>query len=403
MLISISVVKGFQREIKNKVVNFSSHIQITDGGTNFSLESSPIQVNQPFYPEIENEEGIEHIQVFATKPGIIQSKPDTIIYGSETKINRDIEGTVFKGVGSDFIWNKLQDKIIKGKHFTVKDNKTSDSLLISNYIAKRLKLTINDKIRGFFFNGKRPIVKPFVVAGIYETGLEEFDNKFVFADIKLIQSLNGWGIESSLFLELTPENEQLVITANASGGNENYRYKFGDLPFSNFNTVRISPTHDTTIRVIITDFTLNTVTLESEPLSIPDTAWLKIEITSEDQKPIASTGEFLYESLNDSIRTYQGKNGIITTTLSTTGGSTKDYVGGFEIFIEDFNSIENQEIKVSRMSDPFLKVSKITDLENEIFGWLNLLDSNALIIIVLMIMVAVINIISLLRYLEITS
>ena len=48
------------------------------------------------------------------------------------------------------------------------------------------------------------------------------------------------------------------------------------------------------------------------------------------------------------------------------------------------------------MSDPFLRVSKITDMESEIFGWLSVLDTNALIIIILMIMVAVINIISLL-------
>ena len=80
MLISISIVKGFQREIKNKVVNFSSHIQITDGGTNYTLETSPIKINQPFYPNIEHNEGIEHIQTFATKAGIIQSNADTVEY-----------------------------------------------------------------------------------------------------------------------------------------------------------------------------------------------------------------------------------------------------------------------------------------------------------------------------------
>lgn len=396
MLISISVVRGFQREIKNKVVNFSSHIQITDGGTNFSLETSPIKLDQPFYPDIALENGIDHIQTFATKAGIIQSNPDTVEYEDEIKINRDIEGIIFKGISPDFNWDNLADKIIEGSFFRINSKETNDSLLISSFIAKRLKLKVNDKIRGSFFNGKKPVVKPFIIAGIFETGLEEFDNQFVFTDIKHIQHLNGWGINSSLFLELTPENNQVVITANATGGNENYRYQFGSLPFSNFNKVSFCAQKDTTLRVIITDFSINTVTLESEPISIPDTAWLQIKVESNDGNCVTSKEEFLYESINDSTRTYTGDNGIITTILITTGGSTKHYVGGFEIFIQDFSSLDEKELMISRRSDPFLKVSKITDLESEIFGWLNVLDTNAIIIIVLMIMVAVINIVSLL-------
>ena len=396
MLISISVVKGFQREIKNKVVNFSSHIQITDGGTNYTLETSPIKINQPFYPSLENEEGIEHIQTFATKAGIIQSNADTVVYEDETKINRDIEGIVFKGINHDFNWANLADKIIEGKPFYVSEDETSDSILISNFIAKKLKLSVNDNVRCYFFNGKKPVQRRFVVSGIFETGLEEFDNQFVFIDIKHTQKLNGWGVFTSLFLETTPINNEVVISANATGGNENYRYKFGNRPFSTFNKVKFCANKDTTIRVIATDFSINTVTLDVEPISIPDTAWLFIKVNNEEGTCVSTETEFDYESTNDSVRVYKGNNGLITTTLRTTGGSMKYYIGGFEIFITDFSTINEKELTISRMSDPFLKISKITDLESEIFGWLSVLDTNAIIIIVLMIMVAVINIISLL-------
>ncbi len=396
MLIAISVVRGFQREIKNKVVNFSSHIQITEGGTNFSLETTPIKKNQEFYSNLKNDPEIKHIQTFATKGGIIQSNPDTVEYENETKINRDIEGIIFKGVNSDFNWQNIEDKIVEGSFFRINDNETNDSILISTYLADRLKLKINNKIRGYFFNGKKPIIRPFVISGIYETGLEEFDNQFVFADIKHIQKLNGWGIETSLFLELTPKNNKIVISANTIGGNENYQYKFGSRPFSNYNTISFCATKDTTIQVISTDFSLNTITLKSEALSIPDTAWLEINVNSTDGNCVTADLEFEYESINDSTRKYIGSNGEITTTLHTSGGSMKNYVGGFEIFINDFNELENQEISISQQTSPFLKISKITDLESEIFGWLNVLDTNAIIIIILMIMVAVINIISLL-------
>ncbi|MDB4088065.1 ABC transporter permease [Flavobacteriales bacterium] len=396
MLISISVVKGFQREIKNKVVNFSSHIQITDGGTNYTLETSPISINQSFYPNIENDNGIDHIQTFATKAGIIQSNADTVVYEDETKINRDIEGIVFKGINHDFNWANLSDKIIEGDIFTVVENKTSNEILISNFIAKRLKLKVNDKVRCYFFNGKKPIQRRFKVSGIFETGLEEFDNQFVLIDIKHTQKLNSWGVFTSLFLETELRNNEVVISANVTGGNGNYRYKFGERSFSTFNKVKFCANKDTVIQVIATDYIINTVTLNAEPISIPDTAWLKIKVASNDGNCITTKSEFEYESLNDSVRLYSGDNGTITTTLSTTGGSMKNYVGGFEIFITDFSTLNEKELTISRMSDPFLKVSKITDLESEIFGWLNVLDTNAIIIIILMIMVAVINIISLL-------
>ena len=396
MIISISVVRGFQQEIKNKVVNFSSHIQIADGGTNFSLETSPIKIDREFYKSIQEEEGINHIQTFATKAGIIQSKPDTVQYDDEVKINRDIEGIVFKGIDTDFNWDNLEDKIIDGTYFKVTPDQTSDSILISNFIAKRLKIKVHDKIRGYFFNGNKPVIRAFVVSGIFETGLEEFDNQFVFIDIKHTQRLNGWGIFASLFLELTPEDNSVIITANATGGNDNYRYKFGNQEFSNFNRIKLCANKDTTIRVIITDFELNTVTLKSEAISIADTAYLQIKVKSTDGNCISSTAEFEYESLNDSTRQYTGDNGIITTIHNTTGGSMKYYTGGYEIFISDFSQLDEKELMVNRKSDPFLKVSKITDLESEIFGWLSVLDTNAIIIIILMIMVAIINIISLL-------
>jgi lipoprotein-releasing system permease protein len=396
MLISISIVRGFQREIKNKVVNFSSHLQITEGGTNFSLETSPIKINQSFYPTITKEPGIKHIQTFATKGGIIQSKPDTVVYENETKINRDIEGIVFKGINTDFDWRNLEDKIVEGTYFTVTGQETNDSILISRFLANRLKLAVNDKVRGYFFNGKTPIIRPFVVSGVFETGLEEFDNQFIFCDIKQIQKLNGWGIETSLFLELKPKENRVIVTSNTIGGNENYQHKFGDNPFSKFNSISFCATKDTVIKVVSADFSLNTITLKSEQLSIADTAWLQIKVNSRDGSCITTKGEFKYESLNDSTRKYTGINGDIITTLSTSGGSMSDYVGGFEIFINNFSELNEKEKVVSQKCSPFLNISKITDLENEIFGWLNILDTNAIIIIILMIMVAVINIISLL-------
>ena len=74
MIITMSIVGGFQREIRNKVIGFGSHIQITNFDSQNTYEASPINKNQDFYPNIDTVEGIHHIQIFATKPGIIKTK-----------------------------------------------------------------------------------------------------------------------------------------------------------------------------------------------------------------------------------------------------------------------------------------------------------------------------------------
>ena len=396
MLISISVVRGFQREIKSKVVNFSSHLQVTAGGTNYSLETSPLRISSAYLSEVKKLTGVSHIQTFATKAGILQSNADTVEYESETKINRDIEGVIFKGVNKDFSWDFLNSKLVVGKTFATTAAEANDSILISQYLKNRLKLRVNDRVRGYFFNGKKPITKSFVISGVYETGLEEFDNQFVFTDIKHIQKINNWGISTSLFLQTTPANNKIKITANAIGGNEYYLHQFQNNEPTHQNYIEFCAKNDTIIRVITNDYALNTVTLQSEPVSIADTAWLKIEVSSTDNESVTASGEFDYESINDSTRIYTGTNGTITTVLTTSGGSHSDFIGGYEIYIHNFDEIEAMTREINFITDPFQKISKITDLQSEIFGWLLVLDTNALIIIVLMIMVAVINIAALL-------
>jgi lipoprotein-releasing system permease protein len=91
MILSVSIVTGFKQEIRNRVIGFSSHIQIRNMDLNNSFETSAISKNQDFLPALKITPGIKHIQVFATKPGMIKTK-------------KDVQGVIVKGVGSDFDW-----------------------------------------------------------------------------------------------------------------------------------------------------------------------------------------------------------------------------------------------------------------------------------------------------------
>ena len=183
MIISVAIVTGFQRQIRDKIVGFGSHIQIAKFDSNNSFEFEPISENQAFYPTLVKTPGIKHIQVFATKAGII-------------KTQEQIQGVVFKGVGTDFDWSFFNDKLISGKPFSTQDTTAGNSVIISKNLADLLKIRVGDPLRMYFIIENTARARRFNVSGIYSTGLAEFDMKFIFGDIRQIQKLNGWGADS---------------------------------------------------------------------------------------------------------------------------------------------------------------------------------------------------------------
>jgi lipoprotein-releasing system permease protein len=184
MIISVAVLVGFQTEIRNKVIGFSAHIRIDNFDANESYEASPVSTDQPFYPELEETEGIRHIQVFALKAGII-------------KTDDQMHGVVFKGIGKDFDWDFFSGNLISGAPFQMADSGSSNQLLVSEMTSRKLKLQIGDEVRMYFISGSeaQPRGRKFFISGIYETGLEEFDEVYVVGDIRQIQGLNNWNAD----------------------------------------------------------------------------------------------------------------------------------------------------------------------------------------------------------------
>ena len=178
MILAVSILTGFKKQIREKVVGFGSHIQIMNFDSNLSFETAPINGGQDFIPDIKKIPGIGHIQVFATKAGIIQTEDE-------------IQGVVLKGVGSDFDWSYFSSNIIDGSVFRVTDTSRTDKVIISKKISDMLRLKTGDSFAMHFIQDP-PRMRKFTISGIYETSLEEFDKMYVFCDIGHIKRLNGW-------------------------------------------------------------------------------------------------------------------------------------------------------------------------------------------------------------------
>jgi lipoprotein-releasing system permease protein len=178
MILAVSTLTGFKKAIREKVVGFGSNIQIMHYDSNLSFETVPVSDSQEFIPKIKNMPGISHVQVFATKAGII-------------KTDEEIQGVVLKGIGPDYDWSYFKSNLVEGNIFTVTDTSRTDKVLISKKISDMLKLRLGDSFVMHFVQDP-PRMRKFTICGIYETSLEEFDKIYIFCDIGHIRKLNGW-------------------------------------------------------------------------------------------------------------------------------------------------------------------------------------------------------------------
>lgn len=179
MILSVAIVKGFKSEIREKVRGFSGDIQIAKLDLNTSYENTPFSISATELKKISSHPGIDYVQPFATKPGIINAK-------------NEIEGVVLKGVDKNYNWNYFRKILIEGKIIDFSDTlRSRTQILISKYTADRLNLKVGDDFLMYFVeNSLRK--RKFKIAGIYNLGVEEVDKTFVIGDIALIRSLNKW-------------------------------------------------------------------------------------------------------------------------------------------------------------------------------------------------------------------
>ncbi|MDU1889899.1 MAG: ABC transporter permease [Dysgonomonas sp.] len=188
MILALSIVIGFKKEVRGKVIGFGSHIQITNLGNNNSYETHPICVSPELVQQLENTAGIDHVQTFATKPGII-------------KTDETFQGVILKGVGTDYDWDFFKQNMVEGSVLTVSDTTISNPTILSKNIADKLNLKTGDSFLCYFV-GENIRYRKFNIVGIYSTNFEDYDKLFVVTDIEIIKRLNNWEEDQASGLEL---------------------------------------------------------------------------------------------------------------------------------------------------------------------------------------------------------
>lgn len=201
MLISIAVVIGFKNQIKDKVIGFVAPIHIQALNQNESIEETPFlfdsvlnaRLSKPFITEMHKT---------ANKAGII-------------KTDDEIQAVVLKGVDSDYNWNYIGSYLIDGEIPQYVENERSNDVLISNIIASKMNLNVGDPVRIWFVDQDlKARGRKFNVIGVYETGLQECDERYVYCDLNQIRRLNGWNNGEVGHLEIWIDNEKNIDDYN---------------------------------------------------------------------------------------------------------------------------------------------------------------------------------------------
>ena len=195
ILLSFFILNGFKNEIKNNVYSFSGHFNISKYTGKFSYKENPLDLNIGLSSQLEKIDYVKHFQSYILSPILIKSNSE------------DIEGVIFKGIDKNFNSNLFKNKIIEGNWIDYEsDNEYSNEIVISKNLKKNLNAEIGDDVFLYFANNP-PVYRKLKLKGVFETGMQEFDNNFIFGDIVLLRKIYNWDNTLVSGVEVFVENQ----------------------------------------------------------------------------------------------------------------------------------------------------------------------------------------------------
>ncbi|MBQ4035929.1 MAG: ABC transporter permease [Paludibacteraceae bacterium] len=200
MLLAVAIVIGFKSEVRNKLIGFGSHIQISVAVDKDSAVE-PLTIDSAMMARLESGKAICHTQATATQPGII-------------KTDDNFHGIVLKGVSNDFNWDFFKQYLKEGKIPAISKDSVCKEVLVSKKVMELMKLRVGDKIRTYFIIDGKVRVRPLTISGVYSTGFSDYDKLVIISDIKHIQKLNGWEQNQCGTIEVLTDAPEKIDEAN---------------------------------------------------------------------------------------------------------------------------------------------------------------------------------------------
>lgn len=215
MIVTVSVIVGFKKEVRDKIAGFGSHIQITNLNAGSLYESLPISMTTAELDSLRANTDIYHVQRYSLKAGMI-------------KTDEAFQGMLLKGIGPEYDTEFFRRHLLEGEMPQFSDTASSNRVVISRSLADKLKLKLGDKIDTYFIQDNIR-ARRLIIAGIYQTNLTEFDNLYLVTDLYTVNRLNRWETDRFSGLELTVNDYSRLedITWELASGLEGKTDRYG--------------------------------------------------------------------------------------------------------------------------------------------------------------------------------
>lgn len=176
LILTISILNGFEKELKSKLVNFDAHIRLN---VLYSASADSIQKVEENLQDIDE---IKHIVPYIQRQVIIRNKNLT-------------DGVILEGIDPDKIGNSINiSRFITQGDVIFKTENGKDGVVIGEKLGHKLDLEIGDKVYLFVIHGvkgigSRPKIGTFVVTGFYDSGISDYDDIFIYSSLEATQKL----------------------------------------------------------------------------------------------------------------------------------------------------------------------------------------------------------------------
>ncbi len=177
-MLAFMVLGGFQDTVSERVFGFTGHFQVQRFQRSNAFEEAPFSMNADFVQNSKKLGFLTKIQSFAHKAALLKG-------------DQEVEGILMKGVGKDFDTLAFSKYLVEGRMLHLPDSGVSNEVVLSKLIANKLLLEVGDKVTMYFVQNP-PRFRRVEVVGIFETYLENFDEKIVVGELQTIRNLNGW-------------------------------------------------------------------------------------------------------------------------------------------------------------------------------------------------------------------
>ncbi len=180
LLLALAIVRGFSREIEDKIVGFGAHIQVTN-----YVQGAPLEDAGALQAQLAGFDGVSRVSGVVEQPVLLRQSEEAV------------DGVVLLGMNQAPSY--LQERVEYGDFKLRSSDDEHPGLVVGSELADRLGLDVGQMVTAFALqeggggtaNLQRPRVKQFRIRGVYNTSLKDIDDVYVFGSLRAARWLGG--------------------------------------------------------------------------------------------------------------------------------------------------------------------------------------------------------------------